>query len=314
MKKLIYIHQPLLPKHVEELKTLASEYEVVESLEGVDANQIEIIVGWSDELLSIVEHDDSQVKWVQFFYAGVNKLPLNLFEEKGILLTNGSGINAHSVSELAMGLLLGLSRKIVQSTKNQAEKKWERKGFYFELANKTMVIVGTGQIGVQLGKVAQAFGMHTIGINRSGRKVEHMNEQFTIDELPEVLHKGDVVVNILPLTIETEQYYDKALFSKMKDGVTFINVGRGESVVSADLIDALDSGKISRAGLDVFEVEPLPMNDPFWEHENVLVTPHIAGQVGDYSEFIYPIFKENLLAFQKGEELPVNRIELQRGY
>ena len=156
--------------------------------------------------------------------------------------------------------------------------------------------------------------MHTIGINRSGRPIDHMDEQYVQTELEEVIHKADIVVNILPLTEETTHLYDENMFEKMKDGVIFINVGRGESVITDDLIAALDQGKVSRAGLDVFEQEPLDENHPLWKHEQVLMTPHIAGQVESYPKHVYPIFKKNLEAFLKGEELPQNQIELSAGY
>ena len=200
MKKVIYIQQELYPHQIEELKEIAPTYEIVESIEEVDPDAVEIILGWSDEMISIVDSTESQLKWIQYPFAGVNNLPLKQFKENNIMLTNGSGLHANSVTETTMGLLLGLSRKIVQSVKNQLQQNWTREGFYLGLTDRTMLIVGAGKIGVQLARVAKAFDMKTIGINRSGRKIEHMDEQYTINQLPEVIHKGDVVVNILPLT------------------------------------------------------------------------------------------------------------------
>jgi len=207
-----------------------------------------------------------------------------------------------------------MTRAIVRSAKNQENKEWSHGSNLYELAGKTMLIVGAGKIGVQLGKVAKAFNMHTIGINRSGREIENMDDQYTQKELADVIHKGDIVVNILPLTEETTHLYDEDMFSKMKDGVIFINVGRGESVVTEDLLAALDNGKVSRAGLDVFEQEPLPEDSPLWNHEQVLMTPHIAGQVESYPKYIFPLFMKNFEAFEKGEELPENLVKLNDGY
>ena len=314
MAKRILAIQELYPEQLEDLKEVATDYEVVESLEDTDPSTIEIILGWSDDLVSFIESDDCNVKWVQYPYAGVNLLPLETFAKKNILLTNGSGITANSVAETTIGLLLGMTRKIVQSASNQKIASWDRGDDAYELSDKTILIVGAGQIGVQVGRIAKAFNMHTIGINRSGRPIENMDEQYVQTELEEVIHKGDIVVNILPLTKETIHLYDKNLFEKMKDGVIFINVGRGESVVTDDLIEALDQGKVSRAGLDVFEEEPLAAGHPLWKHDQVLMTPHIAGQVESYPKHVYPIFKKNLEAFLKGEELPQNQIELNAGY
>src|SRR5699024_12271673 len=172
-----------------------------------------------------------------------------------------------------------------------------------------MRIVGAGKIGVQLGRVAKAFHMDTIGINRSGRKIENMDEQYTQKELAKIIHKGDIIVNILPLTKETTHLYDETLFSKMKEGVVFINVGRGESVDTSALMDALDHGKVRCAGLDVFEEEPLPENHPLWGYEQVLMTPHIAGRVESYPKHIFPIFMKNFEAYVQDEELPENIVK-----
>lgn len=314
MVKTILIIQELIPKQIEELEKLAPEYTIVQSIEEAEAHSIEIVLGWTDKLIPIIEQDISNIKWIQFPYAGVNNLPLQLFAEKGILLTNGSGIHAHSVTETTMGLILGMTRNIVESSKNQQAKNWIAPTNLYELKEKTMLIVGAGNIGEQLGKVAQAFDMRTIGINRSGSKIEYMDEQYVQKELPEVIGEADVVVNILPATEATKNVYDAELFSRMKKGTYFVNVGRGESVVTKDLLAALDEGKLQGAGLDVFEEEPLPTDHPLWTHEKVVLTPHIAGQVENYAKSIYPIFLENLKAFKNKKELPVNLVQMTDGY
>lgn len=314
MEKTLLMIQKLLPKQLEELRMLAPEYQIVESLGDAPAESIEIVLGWTDALIPFIKSDESRIKWIQYPYAGINKLPLELFAEKGILLTNGSGIHAHSVTETTMGLILGMTRNIVESSKNQQVKKWHTPRHLYELSGKTMLVVGAGNIGEQLGRVAQAFDMKTIGINRSGRKIAHMDEQYVQSELSEIIDQADIVVNILPLTEETRHLYNAELFSKIKDGAYFINVGRGESVVTEDLLVALDSGKIQGAGLDVFEEEPLPKDHPLWLHEKVVITPHIAGQVENYAALLYPIFRENLQAFKKQEELPRNLVQLSVGY
>ncbi|SHE48564.1 Phosphoglycerate dehydrogenase [Atopostipes suicloacalis DSM 15692] len=318
MTKSILVIQELYSEQLKELKEKATDYNIVESIEETGKDSVEIIIGWSDELIPLIENDESKVKWVQFAYAGVNDLPLELFAKKNILLTNGSGIHANPVTESTIGLLLGLTRSIVQSAENQKKKRWkdqwENEETAYELAGKTMLIVGAGKIGVQLGRVAKAFHMDTIGINRSGRKIENMDEQYTQKELAKIIHKGDIIVNILPLTKETTHLYDETLFSKMKEGVVFINVGRGESVDTSALMDALDHGKVRCAGLDVFEEEPLPENHPLWGYEQVLMTPHIAGRVESYPKYIFPIFMKNFEAYVQGEELPENLVKLDEGY
>lgn len=317
MKKTLLVIQELMPDQIKEIELLASNYKIVRSIEETEIESIEIIFGWSDEMIPLIENKASNIKWIQYPYAGVNKLPLQLFAKKEILLTNGSGVHAHSVSESAMGLILGMTRKIVESSKNQMVKKWENwsdVGSLYELNGKTMLIVGTGKIGIQLGKVAQAFGMKTIGVNRSGGTIDYMDEQHEQTELPELVDQADIVVNILPATEETKHLFDADLFSKMKDDTFFVNVGRGETVVTEDLLEALNQGKLQGAGLDVFEEEPLPVGNPLWSHEKVVMTPHIGGQVENYANHIFPIFVENFEAFEKGTKLPVNLVELKAGY
>jgi len=314
MEKSILVLHDLSDEQLEDLKETAPEYDLVYSIEEAEPAKIEIVLGWSDKVSQLVGADNSKVKWIQYPYAGVNKLPLKLLEEKNILLTNGSGIHKTPVTETTMGLILGMTRKIVESAKNQAQTEWSPQSNLYELNGKTMLIAGAGKIGVHLGKVAQAFGMTTIGINRSGGDIENMDEQYVQDELKEVIEKADIVVNILPATSETDYLFNKSMFSKMKDDVIFINVGRGATVNTNDLLSALNNGKIMYAGLDVYEEEPLPTDHPLWKHENVLMTPHTAGNVENYSAYLYPLFKENLQAYLKNEELPQNLVELEEGY
>src|SRR5699024_5537549 len=123
--KSILVIQELYSEQLKKLKEEASDYDIVESIEQADKDSIEVILGWSDELIPFIKSDESKVKWIQFAYAGVNALPLKLFAEKNILLTNGSGIHANPVTESTIGLLLGLTRSIAQSVENQRKKQWK---------------------------------------------------------------------------------------------------------------------------------------------------------------------------------------------
>jgi len=314
MPKRILVLRDLLPEQLKDLKEIASDYEITQTLNEEEFSSVEIILGWDDQLSSLIEHEESQVKWIQYPFAGVNDLPLKLFEEKDILLTNGSGIHTYAVTETAVGLLLGMTRGIIKATREREREEWVNEDNLYELNNKTMMIVGAGKIGVHLGQVAKGFNMKTIGINRSGNKIENMDDQYVQNELPEVIGQADIVVNILPATAETDHLFDEVLFSKMKNDVIFINVGRGETVDTEALLAALDNGKILFAGLDVYEEEPLPKGHPLWSHKKVAMTPHIGGRVESYPKHLYPLFKENLEAYLKGDSLPQNVVALESGY
>ena len=314
MPKKILVLRDLLPEQLEDLQEIAPDFEITQTLNEEDFSNVEVVLGWSEQLTPLIENEDSHVKWIQYPFAGVNDLPLKLFEEKGIILTNGSGIHTYAVTETAMGLLLGMTRNIIKATRERERQEWINEENLYELNNKTIMIVGAGKIGVHLGQVAKGFNMKTIGINRSGNKIENMDEQYVQNELPEVIGQADIVVNILPATEETERLFAETLFSKMKDNVVFINVGRGETVDTEALLEALDNGKVLFAGLDVFEEEPLPKDHPLWAHEKVAMTPHVGGRVESYPKHLYPLFKENLEAYLKGEILPQNVVKLESGY
>lgn len=314
MSKQILVLAELLDEQIEKLEKTASEYTIIYSVDEARSDSLEIVLGWSNKLIPLIEEENSQVKWIQFPYAGVNNLPLELFKERGIILSNGSGIHTYAVSESTIGLLLGYTRGIVKAAYNKEKENWVDETNLYELHNKTMMIVGIGKIGTHLAQIAKGFGMKTIGINRSGRSVENMDEQYVQDDLPEVIGKADIVVNILPATKQTTHLFDKHLFSKMKDQAIFINVGRGETVDTDALLTALDNNKLLFAGLDVFEEEPLPAGHPIWSHEKIVMTPHIAGRVENYPKHLYPIFIENLKAFMDNNDLPNNVVELENGY
>lgn len=316
MTKTILCYYALSDEQEKEIKKIASDYKIVSSLEEADTlSDIEVIYGWDkEEGPQFIQDDSSQLKWLQLDSAGVDYLDLKKMEEKGIVLTNASGIHAHPIAESVIGMLLSYTRGIRHSIKMQDKAEWNTDVQMTDLTDKTMLIVGTGQIGKQTGKFAKAFDMKTIGVNRSGRDVDYMDEQVTQENLTDALPKADVIVNILPSTDETKDLFDYALFEKMKSHAVFINVGRGTTVVTDDLLKALDDKQIAFAALDVVHEEPLPSDHPIYKREDVLLTPHISGDFDSYAERLYPIFKENLEAFVAGEDLPRNVVDYESGY
>ena len=228
-----------------EIKRIAPDYELIEEIETKDLSKTEIVFGWNQHLEESIVKEESAIQWIQYPYAGVNHLPLDLLDEKNIQLTSGSGTNAHAVAEAAIAMLLGLTRNIIRSSKQQEAKEWIRPEKGYELKDKTILIVGAGNIGERIAAIAQAFLMKTIGINRSGRKINYMDQQYRQKDLENIIAKADIVVNILPATEETHHLFDSKLFSKMKEETIFINVGRGETVVTEDLLKALKIGRAS---------------------------------------------------------------------
>ena len=311
--------QETTKEQLQTLKELAPDYKLIKGWEmdekEIPLKSVEIIYGWtgqrSEELLTDDKHT---LKWVQGKAAGVDFLDLEKLERNKILLTNGSGIHSIPIAESVFGMLLAHARGIQQAVKNQQTKTWDQVNKLMELHGKTIMIVGTGKIGVEIGRLAKAFNMKTIGVNRSGRDVDYMDQLIKQPELKEQVKQADIVVNILPHTDQTHYFFNEDIFSQMKEGTLFINVGRGPTVKTDDLIKALDNGKLAFAGLDVFETEPLPENSELWGREDVLITPHITGIAEHFKKRLFAIFEENLKAYLAGEDLPRNLIDYDQQY
>lgn len=318
-KKGIWLACETTKDQIETIKKIAPDYEVIEGWKDTafdfPLEDIEIIYGWkgqkSDELL---KKENSRIKWIQGKAAGVDFLDLASLKEKGVWLTNGSGIHSIPIAESVFGMLLAYTRGIQASIKNQLVKNWEEAERLIELHEKTIMIVGTGKIGKEVGRLAQAFNMKTIGVNSSGHEADYMDQVISQEDLIQHINEADIVVNILPLTDKTTAFFNESVFNAMKKNTLFLNVGRGPTVETDSLLHALDAGQVAFAGLDVFETEPLEAESPLWEHENVLVTPHISGIAEHFKKRLFAIFEKNLKAYVAGEELPENLIDYKKSY
>lgn len=301
-KKSILLIQETTTEQLQALKELAPEYELIKGWEtdweDISLESIEIIYGWTGQYSKeLVENEKSHLKWAQGKAAGVDFLDLEKLKQKNILLTNGSGIHSVPIAESVFGILLAYARGIQKAVKDQQTKTWDQVDELMELHGKTIMIVGTGKIGVEVGRLAKAFNMKTIGVNRSGRDVEYMDQLIKQPELVDQVKQADIVINILPHTDKTHYFFNQDTFSQMKEGTLFVNVGRGPTVKTDDLIAALDNGQLAFAGLDVFETEPLPEESALWNREDVLITPHITGIAEQFKKRLFAIFEENLKAY-----------------
>ena len=177
-----------------------------------------------------------------------------------------------------------------------------------------MGIIGAGEIGSETARIAQAFGMRTVGIRRSGQPAPHFDEIYDGAHALDVLAMSDVVVNILPGTDETRHWFNRARLAAMKPSALFLNVGRGMTVDTSALVEALREGRLAGAGLDVFEEEPLPDDHPLWKFDNVIVTPHIGGITASFKERIADLLAENLSAYAKTGKPKLNEVDYRLRY
>ncbi|UNK17632.1 D-2-hydroxyacid dehydrogenase [Paenibacillus sp. N3/727] len=317
MPNIVALHE-LTTEQMQKIRDIAPDYELIagkyKELPSGTVAQADIVLGWTSSATEEVLSDHSRIRWIQVWSAGVDRMPLKELEQKNIFLTNASGVHSIPITEQIFSMLLAYTRNLHHAVRQQSQSKWDKSGTFRELSGKTAVIVGVGQIGSTTAKVAKAFGMRTVGVRRSGKPDPNVDVMYTVDQLDQALAEGDFIINILPLTDETKGLYDAGRFEAMKDGAFFVNMGRGPSVNTEALIEALKSGHLAGAGLDVFEQEPLPSEHPLWGMDNVIITPHTAGDTVHYTDRVLDIFIENLKAYRQGEALPRNVIDYGKAY
>lgn len=318
MSGTIAINRELSSDVADRIRQAAPGWTVVSRQESRNWNtllkQAEIVVNWSDETAQACLSPDAALRWVHVWGAGVNHLPLSAFAASGVTLTNSSGVHARCIAETVFAMTLGYKRMLFHYLRNQLQRRWDRSGMPQEIHGDTMGIVGVGSIGQEVARLAKGFGMHVLGVRRSGASAEHVDEMYTIEEFPRLLDKSDYVVNIIPLTEHTRHFIGRDQFAQMKRNAFYINVGRGETTDTEALVHALSNGQIAGAGLDVFEQEPLPESHPLWHMENVILTPHTAGLTQHYERKALDIFLTNLKAYQKTGQPIVNLVEYERQY
>ncbi|WP_017754309.1 D-2-hydroxyacid dehydrogenase [Calidifontibacillus oryziterrae] len=279
-----------------------------------DLLDAEILITYGEDLNEQLIDTAKNLKWIMVLSAGMEKMPFQAIKEKGILVTNVRGIHKTPMAEYTIGMMLQVSRKTKQLIENEKNEIWDRSIQMIELFGKTITILGAGAIGTEIARLAKAFNMKTIGINRSGKPSEYIDEIYSVADIKPALKQGDFIVSVLPSTPETVHLLKEEHFAIMKNDAVFLNIGRGTVVAESVLMNALERNEIAHAVLDVFETEPLKEDHPFWRMENVTVTPHLSGLSALYQRRGFDIFEYNLEKYLKGENNYKNIIDLNRGY
>ncbi|MBI4167288.1 MAG: phosphoglycerate dehydrogenase [Acidobacteria bacterium] len=217
---------------------------------------------------------------------GVDNVDLNVATQKGIVVMNTPGGNAVAVAEHALALMLGLVRRIPQADGALKQGRWEKKKLIgTELRSKTIGLIGFGKIGLEVARLAQAFQMTVIAYDPFVASAIAREQNVRLVGLDELLAESDFISVHASATAENHHLLNAASFAKAKDGVRIVNCARGELINEADLLQALESGKVAGAGLDVFEQEP-PKDFKLLSHPNVVATPHIAGSTEEAQETV----------------------------
>lgn len=243
------------------------------------------------------------------------------FLEPGLLsedvwLANATGAYGLAISEHMLGMLLALMKKLHLYRDRQREHRWVDEGPVTSIEGSTTLVVGLGDIGGDFAKKVNALGSRVLAIRRNqAEKPECVDQLFQMNALEEILPQADIVALTLPGTPETKHVMDRERMALMKKGSFLLNVGRGTAVDTDALVDALRSGHLGGAGLDVTDPEPLPEDHPLWDLPNAFVTPHISGwyHLEETLERIVRISGRNLAAYFQGKE-PENLVDRRTGY
>jgi D-2-hydroxyacid dehydrogenase (NADP+) len=258
----------------------------------------------------------TNLRWLQVGGAGVDRLLTPEMAARDFTLTNARGVGAAPITEHMFGMLLMVTRRLAAAWDMQKTQHWNGEGLGDRVGllwGKTLGLLGVGAIGSHSARVGKAFGMRTIGLRRGGEAHPDIEQMHAPETRWQFLAACDVIMNTLPLTDTTRGFLGPAEFAAMKPSVILVNTGRGATVKTDALMDALRSGKVGAALLDVTDPEPLPDHHPLWTMENVYITPHYSGSRPDYEECADAIFLDNLRRYLTGETL-INVVNKQEGY
>jgi phosphoglycerate dehydrogenase-like enzyme len=266
----------------------------------VDLATIDVLVAFGlaidDAMISRAE----RLKWIQSLATGVDHFLRCPSLKRDTILTSGRGIHGPAMRETVASLLLALSRDTPRLVRNKAEHRWDRGTRWPLIAGKTAVVVGIGVSGIAIGQLLKAFGMRVIGMSRTPRQVDGFDKIMPTSQLAQAAAEADYLIDVLPGSDDNREIFGRAVFAAMKPSAYFINVGRGETVDEAALIDSLRSKRIAGAGLDVFQNSPLAPDSPFWDLPNVIISPQIGGFFDGYEQDVLPLLIDNTGKFLAG--------------
>ncbi len=312
---ILFIH-PIKPELIERLRTELNEEIIVKGSfdeVGLELSSAEIIVSSAFQLNTSLFERCHNLRWFHSVSAGVEDMPFELFDQKGIILTNSRGIHGHQMAEQIFGMMISFTRGLHYNLKNQLKQKWELKYPVRQLRGSTICIVGVGSIGREVARKAKAFDMFVIGVRNTERPVENCDSVVSTNKLRDVLKESDFVVVLTPLTPATYHLIGEKELESMKPSGILINFARGDVVDERALIQALKNQTIGGAGLDVFHTEPLPEDSVLWSMENVLISPHYGGFAPLHGEYIVDAFVENYWSYRRKDPMP-GLVDLKKKY
>ena len=280
----------------------------------------DVLVGFNPEICAArLVDNDKPLRWLASLAAGVeNCMAVPGVRSRNLLLTNMRGVDSAVIAEHAVALAMALAHSLdtfaVDTSKGQWSNQHGNSAPIETLAGKTMLVVGLGGIGTEVALRAHGLGMQVVATrDNASNKPDFVSYVGTPGELLTLAKSADVIVNAVPLTPQTKGMYDAKFFAVLKPSAYFVNVARGASVVTADLVSALEEHRLAGAGLDVVDPEPLPADSPLWHAPRVIITPHISSRSDFPSEARWTLAVENLRRYANGEKM-LSVVDLTKGY
>ena len=260
---------------------------------------------YSEKVAAAVRASSPRPKWLQLLTAGYDSAK-QFGVPDGMTVTNMGDALAAPVATHAIMLLLALQRLVPTFMANQGNRIWDRSISARALIphQSTVAVIGFGHIGREIGRLLRAFGARIVAVTRSGAPHPLADEAVSISKLLDVLPRADAVMIAVPLDATTQGLFGPRTFNACKRGAFLVNIARGSIVDSFALIEALTTGVIAGAGLDVTDPEPLPKDHPLWGAPNLIISPHFAGACGRIgTQRMAAIAEDNLKRFMRGDEL-----------
>lgn len=253
------------------------------------------------------------LKLVQLTSIGFDQVPKEAVLERGIMISNNKGCFSIPIGEWIVWKILEIYKAGKSFYKNQSQRHWEWNMNVMELCQKTVGFFGTGSVATEGAKRIAAFDTAVYGLNTEGRDTPHYDRCYSFEQRYEMASLCDVIVCVLPSSEKTYHIIDDKMLAAMKPGSILINVGRGDLVEEAALIQAVQSGKLRGAALDVFETEPLDRASPLWDVENIYISSHNSWVSENSMDRIFETAFETLKRYKNNETL-LNIVDLRRGY
>lgn len=316
----------LKPENQEKLRAALAPAEVTFCTPYVPGAQEKIAQAAKDADVCILNGDlndailaGEHLKWIHCCHAGLDRSARPEVFQRGIILTSSSGRSAPALAEHALMFLLGLTYDLPMLMRAQAQHKWAVSREYAAktgLYGKTIGVIGLGKTGQEVARLAKQFSMTVLGWRRSSKPVEHVDEIYASEEggkLELLLARCDYAVLCIELNDQTFHLIGAPQLAAMKQSAFLINLGRGKLVDEPALVSALKAGEIAGAGLDTFEVEPLPPESELWDMPNVIITPHCTPALPDREERMLSYVFQNIQAYRSGGAF-VNRLSEKNIY